>query len=298
MSENSDDVRAWFMIDGPNIDYSEFVVTKKGVSVGRGAEADIRLAGREVSRRHFHIFWGADGRFVVEDLGSSNGVYLNDSRLTPNIPAELRENDVLRVGPYLIRFESYLYDTVPVPVRIEADEEGLLPPITDIDVYHLPGIPRNRSTWMQYLPGIFSEDEFMGRYLLIFESINSPLVWLIDNFDLFLSPQMAPSEWLQWMSSWFDILLLPELPIERQRQIMSQVGWLFMRRGTPMGLIRLLELYYGVIPEIIENEPCHFVVRLPVSEINQDEMRYDVEVANRLILSQKPAFASYTLEEN
>lgn len=296
MSESSNGVRAWFTIDGPDIDISEFVVSKNGVSLGRGAESDIRLAGREVSRRHFHIFWGEDEHFVAEDLGSSNGVYLNDNRLVPNIPAELREGDVLRAGPYLIRFESYLYDAVPVPIRPEADENGALAPVTDIEVYHLPGIPRNRSTWMQYLPGIFSEDEFMGRYLLIFESISSPLLWLIDNFDMFLSPEIAPSEWLQWMASWFDILLLPELPIGRQRQIVSQAGWLFMRRGTPLGLIRLLELYYGVNPEIIEDEACHFVVRLPVSDINQDIMPFDAEVANRLIMSQKPAFASYTLE--
>jgi phage tail-like protein len=119
---------------------------------------------------------------------------------------------------------------------------------------------------------------------------------LIDNFDLFLSPEVAPAEWLQWMASWFDILLLPELPIERQRQIMSQIGWLFMRRGTPAGLQRLLELYYGATPEIIENEPCHFIVRLPLKEISEDTMPFDREVADRLILSQKPAFASYTLE--
>jgi phage tail-like protein len=293
MSSNPDDIRAWFTIEGPNIDFSEFVVSKSGVSLGRGAETDIRLDSREVSRRHLHIFWGEDDRVVAEDLDSGNGVYLNEIRLTPNIPSELHEGDVMRLGPYLIRFQGYLYGTAPAPIVVKEHQNGALKPVKDIEVHHLPGIPRNRSTWMQYLPGIFSEDEFIGRYLLIFESIFSPLVWLIDNFDLFISPQIAPSEWLQWMASWFDILLLPELPIDRQRQIMDQIGWLFMRRGTPAGLSRLLELYYDVTPEIIENEPCHFIVRLP---LKQSTMPFDREVANRLIMSQKPAFAAYTLE--
>ena len=298
MSENLDDVRAWFTIEGPDIDFSEFVVSKKGVSIGRGSEVDIRLSGREVSRRHCHIFWGEDEHFVVEDLGSGNGVYLDDIRLIPNIPTELREGNIMRIGPYLLRFQGYLYGSASAPSTPKEDENGKLEPVKDIEVYHLPGIPRNRSTWMQYLPAIYSEDEFMGRYLLIFESIFSPLVWLIDNFDIFLSPEIAPPEWLAWMSSWFDILLLPELPIERQRQIMSQIGWLFMRRGTPAGLQRLLELYYGVTPEIVEDEPCHFTVRLPVKDISEDAMPFNREVADRLILSQKPAFASYTLELN
>jgi len=295
MSENPNDVRAWFTIEGPDIDFSEFVVAKKGVSIGRGSETDIRLSGREVSRRHCHIFWGEDEHFVVEDLGSGNGVYLDEVRLIPNIPTQLLEGSVMRIGPYLIRFQGYLYDSAPAPV-VKTEENGALEPIKDIEVFHLPGVPRNRSTWMQYLPSIYSEDEFMGRYLLIFESIYSPLIWLIDNFDIFLSPEIAPAEWLQWMAGWFDVLLLPELPIERQRQLMSQIGWLFMRRGTPAGLLRLLELYYGVTPEIIENEPCHFIVRLPVRKIGEDAMAFDREVADRLILSQKPAFASYTLE--
>ena len=33
---------------------------------------------------------------------------------------------------------------------------------------YLPGISRTRSSWLQYLPGIFSEDDFAGRYLADF----------------------------------------------------------------------------------------------------------------------------------
>ena len=303
MSENTDNIRAWFTIehvtDPDSLDISEFLVTTKGVSAGRGAQVDIRLSGREISRRHFHIYWSDDEKFVIEDLGSSNGIQLNDIRLTPNIPAELRENDIIRVGPYLIRFMGYIYGTLAPVVedKLDRSENDLLPPIKPIDVYHLPGIPRNRSTWMDYLPAIFSEDEFLARYLLIFESINSPLVWTIDNFDLFLDPTTAPTEWLQWLASWFDILLLQDLPIERQRQIMAQIGWLYKRRGTPMALSRIIELYYGIVPEIIEDEACHFIVKIRVSDIKTDTaMAFDPEVASRLILSQKPAFASFALE--
>jgi phage tail-like protein len=145
---------------------------------------------------------------------------------------------------------------------------------------------------MAYLPEIYQQDEFIGRYLLIFESLFAPLTWIVDNFDMYLSPEVAPANWLQWMAGWFDLLLLPDLPEDTQRRIMDQVGWLYLRRGTPAGLARLLELYFGVVPEIIEDEPCHFEVVLPLSESTVNMGR---EVAERLIESQRPAFASYTL---
>ena len=38
---------------------------------------------------------------------------------------------------------------------------------------------------------------------------------------------------------WFDLLMIDELPIDRKRAIVRQVGWLFLRRGTRVGLERL-----------------------------------------------------------
>ncbi len=157
------------------------------------------------------------------------------------------------------------------------------------------GVPRDRSNWLQYLPSIYAEDAFTGRFLLIFESVMAPLSWIIDNFDFYLSPETTPVEWLRWMASWFDLLLLPSLKLEQQQAIMSQAGWLFLRRGTRAALERLLELYFGVKPEIIENtgRPCHFTVRLP---LGRGEAALSRAVAERLIESQKPAFAGYSLE--
>jgi phage tail-like protein len=168
-----------------------------------------------------------------------------------------------------------------------------LPPIPSSNgaVYPI-GIPHDSSTWIKYLPGIYLDDDFVGRFLLIFEAMMSPSIWIIDNLDLYFSPSMAPLEWVRWLASWFDILIVPELPEDRQRAILSQVGWLAQRRGTKAGLERLLELYFGVRPEIIE-EPAHFTVRLPLSE---SKVRIPNEVIDRLILTHKPAFASYTLE--
>jgi phage tail-like protein len=288
-----DEIKALFRVSGPDLDIDEIIVGRQGLRVGRGADNNLPLNHREMSRHHMRIIWREDDVYLVEDLNSSNGVWFNETRIPPRIPQELKEGDVVRCGPYIFTFVRLLYPQPVSPPRLAAGPDELLPPVEEFEVGHLLGIPRDQSTWLQYLPSIYADDEFMGRYLLIFESILSPITWMIDNFDLYLTPDIAPQEWLAWMSSWFDMLLLPELPMDRQREIMRQMGWLFMRRGTRAGLQRLLELYFGVTPEIIENAVCHFVVRLPLSESTSN---LGGEVAERLINSQRPAFASYTLE--
>lgn len=319
-----EEIRLLFKISGPGLDRDEIIVGRQGLRVGRSGDNSLPLNHREISRQHMRIIWREDDKYLVEDLNSSNGVWLNETRLMPRIPAELNLGDTIRVGPFLMELIEFVYEEVSSPEPylgpdLPSDEDypeeaqpqqqilPRVPPqatrLTQMTNGHkprqvigyLPGVPRDKSNWMKYLPEVYDQFEFIGRYLLIFESMAAPLFWTIDNFDLFLAPEVTNREWIQWISSWFDLLVLPELPLEKQRRIMEQIGWLFLRRGTPSGLERFLELYFDVTPEIIEDGNCHFKVILPLSERNDDDGP-GREVADRLINSQRPAFASYTLE--
>ncbi len=316
-----------FKLQGPGLERDEIIVGRQGMRIGRSADNTLPLNHREISRQHMRVTWREDDKYLVEDLNSSNGVWLNDTRLMPRIPAELNVGDVIRVGPFVLELVEFIYEDeldielphgpslptledYPEEFAASEPERQILPliPPQALQTQHrngqqkrhiagyLPGVPRDRSNWMEYLPEVFDEFEFMGRFLLIFESTAAPLFWTIDNFDMYLSPEVMPPEWIQWISSWFDLLVLPALPVEKQRRIMEQLGWLFLRRGTPSGLERLLEIYFDVTPEIIEDGNCHFIVRLPLSDRNDNDETFGREVADRLIDSQRPAFASYTLE--
>ena len=63
--------------------------------VGRGAECDLRVDDTFVSQEHARIF-GKDGSWYVEDLGSTNGTFVNEQRLAA--PAMLTTGDRIRVG--------------------------------------------------------------------------------------------------------------------------------------------------------------------------------------------------------
>lgn len=77
------------------------------LDVGRGIFPQVDLTpdgGLEggVSRRHARIFFQANC-FYIEDLGSTNGTYLNGVRLEPYSPRPLGDGDELRLGRVSIR---------------------------------------------------------------------------------------------------------------------------------------------------------------------------------------------------
>jgi hypothetical protein len=63
--------------------------------VCRGAECDLRLDDTFVSQEQARIF-AKDGSWYVEDLGSTNGTFVNEQRLAA--PAMLTTGDRVRVG--------------------------------------------------------------------------------------------------------------------------------------------------------------------------------------------------------
>jgi len=73
----------------------EFPLTQAPIIVGRQSDCTIVLADPQVSRQHASISFQG-GRYVVQDLGSANGTYINERRVTA--PQALRNGDELRLG--------------------------------------------------------------------------------------------------------------------------------------------------------------------------------------------------------
>lgn len=70
--------------------------------VGRGTEADLWVEDTGVSRRHARVSCRSDGRYFVEDLGSTNGTFLANQRIDV---CEIKPGDRIQLGPHvLLRF--------------------------------------------------------------------------------------------------------------------------------------------------------------------------------------------------
>jgi two-component system, cell cycle response regulator len=69
--------------------------------VGRTPEAHLFVNEASVSRQHAAISSSAGG-YEIEDLGSSNGSFINDVKVTAK--AKLKDGDMIRLGTILFRF--------------------------------------------------------------------------------------------------------------------------------------------------------------------------------------------------
>ncbi|MEM7330542.1 MAG: phage tail protein [Chloroflexota bacterium] len=166
------------------------------------------------------------------------------------------------------------------------------PPPPDYSLVSPPGLGRHSVQYLQYLPGIFHTD-FASRFLAIFEAILMPVSWNVENFELFLAADTAPAPFIDWLAGWFGIEFDHMWSEEQRRTVLREMHTLLDRRGTKWGLTRLLEIYTGRPPEIVEvdQEPHTFTVRFPFRE--RDLNRPLIE---KLIEAYKPAHTNYLLE--
>jgi hypothetical protein len=84
------------------------------ISVGRVEGNDLVLPDGNVSKRHARLLY-RDGRFVVTDLQSANGTYVNGRKITQ--ATIVREGDKIYIGAFMLRIEagtgSAWYDVDP-----------------------------------------------------------------------------------------------------------------------------------------------------------------------------------------
>lgn len=151
------------------------------------------------------------------------------------------------------------------------------------------------SRYMRFLPIIFQDDDFLRRYLLLFESIWEPLEDRQSHIDLYIDPRTCPTSFLGWLASWLDVGLNAHWPEARRRQLLAEAMNLYRWRGTNYGLTRMIEVCTGLTPTISDGEgldPFVFRIRLTIPPGSG----VDPVFVEDLIQAHKPAHAGYILE--
>jgi len=100
-------VLVMFRADGER---KSFSITRDVTVMGRREDCDFRIPLGDISRKHCRLI-KEDSALKVEDLGSSNGTYVNGKRIHE---ADLQPGDTVQIGPVVFVLQL---DGVP------ADEE-------------------------------------------------------------------------------------------------------------------------------------------------------------------------------
>jgi len=74
-----------------------YAFTQDVIEIGRIPTADVFIDNTGVSRAHTRIEKSVGGPYVVKDLGSTNGTYVNDERIREKI---LENNDVIAINKF------------------------------------------------------------------------------------------------------------------------------------------------------------------------------------------------------
>lgn len=92
----------------------EFILDKDVITLGRQSPADgifpdIDLTDVDeeayISRRHARILRKDDG-FIFEDMGSSNGSFINNVRIAQGVQQFLNDGDVIRLGKTVMNLQK------------------------------------------------------------------------------------------------------------------------------------------------------------------------------------------------
>jgi len=170
-----------------------------------------------------------------------------------------------------------------------------------------------QSSYLKYLPALYRGDDFMGRFLLIFESILEPIERTVNNAHLYFDPSIAPADFVPWLASWTGLTFDPMWTEEKRRELLKSAIELYRWRGTKRGLTEHLRIYLGITPEITEyiegmkldsetklgintkigssGGGNHFTVTLKLDSDSET----DISKVRAIIDSHKPAHTTYTL---
>ncbi len=164
--------------------------------------------------------------------------------------------------------------------------------------------PQPPSSYLDYLPALFRQDPFVGRFLLAFETVlsgaggQSGLETTIGRIADYFDPWATEAEFLPWLAGWVTLSLRADWDEKTQRSFIQRIVPLYKRRGTLAGLLQMLNLYTTEPVEIydaFDDRPYFFEVQLTLSVADPVLLQTTQQIARAIIDQEKPAHTYYAL---
>ncbi len=281
------------------------------LTIGRTPDNDLSLPDTLVSRHHAELRLEPEG-LTLTDLHSSNGTFVEGARLAPNQPRLLSNGAHFQIGPFLLTYQVGEAGNIPgaasatdmvavetpaiAPVQMMRPEQALARTLTHLPRPTLPAPVASGPTsmYIESLPVIYADNDFLARFLLLFQNVWEPLEQRQDHIDMYFDPRTSPASFLPWLASWLDLSFNQHWPEIRRRRLLAEAIDLYRWRGTRYGLVRMIEVCTGITPEVTENtaQPYTFDVKIALPKDGD----IDKNLIDELIRAHKPAHAGYRLE--
>ena len=159
-----------------------------------------------------------------------------------------------------------------------------------------------RDDWLLHqLPVAMVEDDFLARFLRIFQTVADTLLHQVDTLPHMFDPAVAPDGMVRLMGAWLGVDFIDSyLPDDVQRRIVREYSSLVQWRGTRQGVRQLIEMISGE-PATVEDSGGVYVegespgnpphVKLTVASTG---WATEVDLL-RIVESELPASVTYEL---
>lgn len=161
---------------------------------------------------------------------------------------------------------------------------------------------------IDFLPALFQEDPFTQRFVSAFDAALAPIFATLDNLPWYFDPWLAPTDFLDWLASWFGMPIDESWSIERRRGLVAKAFDLYRMRGTAAGLKAHVEALTGGEVELHETGAIatsttagaalpgspNFAVLVRITV--DDPTSVNVSRLDALIAAAKPAHITHKIE--
>lgn len=175
-----------------------------------------------------------------------------------------------------------------------------------------------RDTFLRYLPAVYQSEpasaDFLERFLSLFGTFYLEQEQQIDTISRYFDPDTSPGEFVPWLASWIGMEKDDHWTEAQRRELIRRAPELYAERGTRAGLEKMVELYTGQRPMIVEFFQIREMGAIPelhelVSSlfmehayqfcliVSQDCAKTERErsVLHKILEDQKPAFTEAKL---
>lgn len=199
-------------------------------------------------------FFSSDEPYIYDDSGTKHDIYdiIRDESISVQRKALLLENCYHEV--FVNIHDSIFKELKGRYIWFRAElftQQQKCPAIKSIKA-HI-----RMKNWIDYLPEIYQENKksasFTERFLSIFQNVYESTENKIDNIDLLFNPDTADREFLEWLSSWLSIKDTYIWNDSQLRYLIKNAALIYKTLGTRESISRLIELYTGEPPLIVEN---------------------------------------------
>jgi len=124
-----------------------------------------------------------------------------------------------------------------------------------------------RSSYLQYLPAVYQQDDqsrvFLDRFLRIFQTTFDGLDRTLDDMWKRFDPLSVPDSWFAWLAAWIALPINPLWTDQERRTALRSAGALYRKRGTPSAVQQLVKQYANVAVRLIEHYRLRQLIILP-----------------------------------